>query len=180
MDLVWQLLNNDYFIIIIKNIKYEIPKTPRVPQTYSWYTIRFLPPAVNSKPTNICYIYLEGPYTALWWDLNCDTWNCQYLQPSVARCSAKETSRSKYTSCSHSSDLHKISAEVPQGSESVPTAFFIHIGDLLFVKIIPIHSFADDSTVLSNTRSNKLSELDIIRQAQLKSLRWFQHPIRLG
>ena len=73
----------------------------------------------------------------------------------------------------HSSNFHPINAGVPQGSVLAPTLFLLHINDLLFTTTNPIHSYADDSTLLSNIQSPQafsMLELDDKRRSMHMSL----------
>nr|CAH7759086.1 unnamed protein product [Callosobruchus chinensis] len=60
-----------------------------------------------------------------------------------------------------SSSFHNINVGVPQGSVLAPTLFLLHINDLLSSTANPIHSFADDSTLLAGimTAGKKLGYL---------------------
>jgi len=57
----------------------------------------------------------------------------------------------------YSSNIHNINAGVPQGSVLSPTLFIIFINDLLFSTINPIHSYADDSTLVASYDFGKKS-----------------------
>jgi archaellum component FlaG (FlaF/FlaG flagellin family) len=50
----------------------------------------------------------------------------------------------------YTSDSYKINAGVPQGSVLSPTLFIIFINDLLSITSNPIHSYADDSTLVAS------------------------------
>jgi len=55
----------------------------------------------------------------------------------------------------HISEIFYIIAGVPQGSVISPTLFIIFINDLLSLTVNPIHSYADDSTLVGSYKLKK-------------------------